>query len=65
MPKLTPHEEPIATIERLVADNMDGSLQATANCNQCFEELTINLVLNQIRIGRDKGDGVCVWRLGQ
>ena len=23
------------------------------------------LVLNQIRIGRDKGDGVCVWRLGQ
>ena len=24
-----------------------------------------NLVLNQIRIGRDRGDGVCVWRLGQ
>ena len=24
-----------------------------------------SLVLNQIRIGRDKGDGVCVWRLGQ
>ena len=23
------------------------------------------LVLNQIRIGRDRGDGVCVWRLGQ
>ena len=23
------------------------------------------LVLNQIRIGRDKGGGVCVWRLGQ
>ena len=27
--------------------------------------LTIALVLNQIRIGRDRGDGVCVWRLGQ
>ena len=24
-----------------------------------------DLVLNQIRIGRDRGDGVCVWRLGQ
>ncbi len=23
------------------------------------------LVLNQVRIGRDRGDGVCVWRLGQ
>ena len=26
---------------------------------------TADLVLNQIRIGRDRGDGVCVWRLGQ
>ena len=26
---------------------------------------TLVLVLNQIRIGRDRGDGVCVWRLGQ
>ena len=24
-----------------------------------------DLVLSQIRIGRDRGDGVCVWRLGQ
>ena len=28
-------------------------------------QLAMILVLNQIRIGRDKGDGVCVWRLGQ
>ena len=24
-----------------------------------------DLVLDQIRIGRDRGGGVCVWRLGQ
>ena len=29
------------------------------------EKETVDLVLNQIRIGRDRGDGVCVWRLGQ
>ena len=30
------------------------------------EQLSLTLlVLNQIRIGRDRGDGVCVWRLGQ
>ncbi len=29
-------------------------------------ELRIDeLVLNQVRIGRDRGDGVCVWRHGQ
>ena len=28
-------------------------------------EWWVALVLNQIRIGRDRGDGVCVWRLGQ
>ena len=28
-------------------------------------DVTRYLVLNQIRIGRDRGDGVCVWRLGQ
>ena len=27
--------------------------------------VSASLVLNQIRIGRDRGDGVCVWRLGQ
>ena len=32
----------------------------TAHESGAFE-----LVLNQIRIGRDRGDGVCVWRLGQ
>ena len=30
-----------------------------------FTDLYLSLVLNQIRIGRDRGDGVCVWRLGQ
>ncbi len=44
MPTLTPHQQAISIIERLVIDNMGKVLEATANCNQCPEELKINLV---------------------
>lgn len=44
MPTLTPHQQAISIIERLVIDNIGKTLEATANCNQCPEELKINLV---------------------
>ena len=60
MPKLTPHEQAISIIEKLVADNTGGSLAATANCNQCSEELTINLIEGVAGIHREKRVGT-VW----
>ena len=44
MLNLTPHQQAIDTIQRLVSDNMGGSLDATADCNQCSEVLSIDLV---------------------
>ncbi len=43
-----------------VTDNK-GTTQLEISVPESQDEL----VLNQIRIGRDRGDGVCVWRLGQ
>ena len=48
----------------------DAALTILAGRGQVSNELVYahvkyKLVLNQIRIGRDRGDGVCVWRLGQ
>ena len=40
----TPHDEAVAIIEHLVTKNLGGNLEATASCNQCSEELTINFV---------------------
>ena len=40
----TPHDEAVAIIEQLVTTNLGGDLEATAACNQCSEELTVNLV---------------------
>ena len=57
MPKLTPHEQAIAIIERLVNDNMGGSLEATAGCNQCSEELAINLVEGVAAVHREQSVG--------
>ena len=60
MPKLTPHQQAISIIERLVIDNMGGSLEAAANCNQCSEELTINLVEGIAGVHREERVGT-VW----
>ena len=57
---ITPHRQAIAIIERLVLDNMGGSLEATANCNQCCEELAVNLVEGIAGIQREKRVGT-VW----
>lgn len=60
MSQPTPHQQAISLIENLVIDNMGGSLEAVANCNQCSEELTINLVERVAGVHREKRIGV-VW----
>ena len=50
----TPHDEAVAIIERLVMKNLGGNLEATAACNQCSEELTINLVAGASSVSREK-----------
>ena len=58
MPVLAPHQQGIAIIERLVADNIGGSLEATADCNQCSEVLSINMVEGITGVRREKRVGV-------
>ncbi len=53
----TPHNEAVAIIEHLVTKNLGGSLAATAACNQCSEELTINLVAGASTVSREKRVG--------
>ena len=50
----TPHDEAIAIIEQLVTKNLGGNLEATASCNQCSEEITINLVAGASSVSREK-----------
>ena len=50
----TPHDEAVAIIENLVTKNLGGKLEATASCNQCSEEITINLVLGASSVSREK-----------
>ena len=53
-PKRTPHDEAVAIIEQLVIKSLGGDLEATAACNQCSEELTINLVAGATSVSREK-----------
>ena len=50
----TPHDEAVAIVEQLVTKNLGGKLEATAACNQCSEELTINLVEGASNVSREK-----------
>ena len=59
MPGLTPHQQAVSVIEGLVIDNIGGSLEASANCNQCFEELSVNLVDGVAGVQREKRVGQC------
>ncbi len=53
-PNRTPHDEAVSIIERLVTTNLGGNLGATAACNQCSEELRINLVEGVSSVSREK-----------
>ncbi len=50
----TPHGEAVAIIEQLVTKNLGGNLDVTAACNQCSEELTVNLVAGASSVSREK-----------
>ena len=50
----TPHEEAVTIIEELATRNLGGNLGATAQCNQCSEELRINLVEGASSVSREK-----------
>ena len=50
----TSHEEAVSIIEKLVTENLGGTLEATAECNQCSEELTIDLVAGASSVSREK-----------
>ena len=50
----TPHDEAVAIIEQLLAKNLGGNLESTASCNQCSEEITINLVAGASSVSREK-----------
>ena len=52
-PDHTPHAEAVSIIEGLVTKNLGGNLEATAECNQCSEKLTINLVEGAMSVGRE------------
>lgn len=52
-PNHTPHEEAVSIIEKLVTRNLGRNLEATAKCNQCSEDLTINLVEGASSISRE------------
>ena len=53
----TPHEEAVALVENHATENLGGNLGATAACNQCKEELTINLVAGASSVIRNKNVG--------
>ena len=50
----TPHEEALTILESIVLDRIGGSLEATADCNQCSEELKFDLVAGIARIQRER-----------
>ncbi len=53
----TPHDEAVVIMEQLVTNNLGGKLEATAACNQCSEDLTLNLVEGVSSVSREKRVG--------
>ena len=49
----TPHEQAISIIENHIWENIGGQLSATADCNQCSEQITINLVEGAAAVNRN------------
>ena len=53
----TPHNDAVSIIEKLVSANLGGVLEATVNCNQCSEKLTVNIVGGATSFQREKQVG--------
>ncbi len=50
----SPHDEAISIVEKFSTENLGGRLEASADCNQCREKLTINLVEGASSMSREK-----------
>ena len=56
----TAHDQAESITEGLLAENLGENLEATADCNQCSEKLTINLIEGVTTVRREKYVGtVC------
>ena len=53
-PRQNPHNEAISIIQILATESLGGRLEASADCNQCSEKLTINLVEGASSISREQ-----------
>ena len=60
MTKQTPHQQGISIIEKLIGESIGGSLDSKGNCNQCSEELEVNLVEEIAYVQKEKRVGT-VW----
>ena len=60
MSRATSHQQAISIIERLLTDNMGGPLEATANCNQCSEEIRVDLLEGIADVQSEKRVGTVV-----
>ncbi|MDE0079223.1 MAG: hypothetical protein OXO50_17015 [Caldilineaceae bacterium] len=51
------HEQAVSILERHILENLDATLNATGWCNECRDELNINLVEGASRVERNKQVG--------
>lgn len=51
------HEQAVSILERHISENLGATLHATGRCNECRDELRINLVEGAGRIVRNKQVG--------
>ncbi len=51
------HEQAVSIFERHILENLDATLHATGRCNECGDELKINLVEGASRVVRNKQVG--------
>ena len=49
----TPHERAVSILETHIRESLGGDLSATAICNECSEELSINLVKDAATVARN------------
>lgn len=51
------HEQAVSILERHIVENFGAALNATGRCNECRDELSINLVEGASRVERNKKVG--------
>ncbi len=51
------HEQAVGILEKHARENLAGTLEATAQCNECHEELTIDLMARAASVERNQAVG--------